>query len=331
MPRKTAAAVKEVQPDLLGARPQITKPAAKPKAIIQKGDDPKPEVAKPAVNKGNLTLVKNNPANTLALLTEAFKDPNFKAENLKVVAELHKEMVAEQARIDFINAFFLMKQEMPRINKDGKIEILEKGQDGKRVAGRDKVQQATPYATYENIREVIDPILNRYGFSMWDETEPSADGARINVITHLDHNNGHGRRSIFPLPAEVSGSKNNVQGWGSSNSYGKRYGAINLCNIRTKAPEDRDLDGNKAKVTKAGKPVTSGGEVLVEATANEAQVDVCTEDQIVKVREAIEGCGVPEKTFLDHFEIKKVSQLPAKDYDDALRACKTYADKRKGA
>lgn len=328
MPRKTATAAKDqLQPDLLGAAaPQAkTESKAKPKAVVQKGDAPKPEIAKPAVNKGHLTLVKNNPANTLALLTDAFKDPNFKPENLKVVAELHEKMVNEQARIDFINAFFLMKRELPRINKDGKIEILEKGQDGKRVAGRDKVQQATPYATYENIREVIDPILDRFGFSMWDETEPSADGARINVITHLDHNNGHGRRSIFPLPAEVSGSKNNVQGWGSSNSYGKRYGAINLCNIRTKAPEDRDLDGNKAKVTKAGKPQMVEGKVLVDTPpADDEQVEVCSEQQLLNVRDAIAACGVSDGAFCKHFNIQKVSQLPADRYQDAIVACRNH-------
>lgn len=330
MPRKTAAAVKMDQPDLLGGAPQTAKPEpkAKPKAVVQKGDDPKPEIAKPAVNKGQLALVKNNPTNTLAVLVEAMSKKD--AANLQIVAALHKEMVAEQARIDFIVAFHAMKRELPRINKDGKIEILEKGADGKRVAGRDKVQQATPYATYDGIREAVDPILDRHGFTMWDETEPSPDGTRLLVITHLDHVSGHGRRSVFPVPAEVSGSKNNVQGWGSSNSYGKRYGALNLLNLRTKAPEDRDLDGNKAKVTKAGKPVTSKGEVLVEAN-DEPQVEVCSEEQIARVREAIEVCGVPDETFLKHFQIKKLSQLSAADYADALAACRTYAEKRKGA
>jgi len=179
---------------------------------------------------------------------------------------------------------------------------------------------------------VIDPLLQKHHFALSFATEPSPDGTRLLVKGLLDHAGGHQRTTMFPLPAESTGSKNNAQAWGSSFSYGKRYAAIALLNIRTAALEDRDLDGNKPKVTKTGKPITSKGEVLVEAAANdEAQVEVCSDDQIVKVREAIEGCGVPEKTFLNHFQIAKVSQLPAASYADALAACRSYADRRKGA
>jgi hypothetical protein len=40
------------------------------------------------------------------------------------------------------------------------------------------------------------------------------------------------------LPLDTSGSKNNVQAVGSSTSYGKRYTATLLLNIRTKGEDD---------------------------------------------------------------------------------------------
>lgn len=336
MARKTAAAAVKDQPALFteGERlaretPQTAK--AKPKAVVQKTEAPKPEVAKPAVNKGNLTIVKNNPSNTLALIADALKDPNFKPENMRLVLDMHKEMVTEQARLDFVADFIAMKAELPVINQDGKIEILEKGSDGKRVSGRDRVQQATPYATFENISRVIDPILQKHNFALSFATEPSPDGTRLLVKGLLDHASGHQRTTMFPLPAESSGSKNNAQAWGSSFSYGKRYAAIALLNIRTAALEDRDLDGNKPKVTKAGKPQTVEGKVLVDPPADDEQIEVCSEEQIAAVREAIEANGVPDKTFLNHFKIEKVSQLPAADFRDALAACKVYGDKKRAA
>ncbi len=331
MSKKTAAAAVKDQPALFGedrgpeavagavAASKATKTKAKRPEIG--GDPMKPKQAV-------ATISPANPRNMLAVILQASSDPKVDVAKMQALLAMQKEMVAEQSRLDFIQAFFEMKRELPRINKDGRIEILEKGTDGKRVAGRDRVQQATPYATYENIREVVDPILHRFGFTMWDETEPSPDGTRIHVITHIDHNNGHGRRSVFPLPAEASGSKNNVQGWGSSNSYGKRYGCLNLLNLRTKAPEDRDTDGNRPKLTKGGKPqTTDDGGVVVEGGV--AAVELCSEEQIAKVREAIEGCGVSEKTFCQHFGIAKVSALPLASLADALEACRRYEEKHK--
>jgi len=47
------------------------------------------------------------------------------------------------------------------------------------------------------------------------------------------------------LPIDSSGAKNNVQGWGSSVSYGKRYTCFALLNISARGEDD---DGKSAEM-----------------------------------------------------------------------------------
>lgn len=274
------------------------------------------EVANPKVEKVSTAVAvhdpaaaaKNTAANTLAVIAQALKDPTFKPESMKMVLDMHKEMVAEQARIDYINAFHAMKAALPSIDKDGRIVVLEKGADGKRVEGRDRVQQSTPFATYDNIRAKVDPILARFGFTMWDETQPSPDGSRILVVVHLDHNSGHGRQTAFPLPAETSGSKNNVQGWGSAFSYGRRYGAVGILGLRTVAPGDVDRDGHDAPAIEEGDDGT------------------LSFDEASSLSEAIKASGLSFDKFCQKYGIKAVNMLPRTKLEEAKQAVAAFAE-----
>lgn len=267
-----------------------------------------------------LALVKNTPTNTLAVIAEALNNRNFKPENMRLVLDMHKEMVAEQGRLDYISAMRDLKRKLPVINKDGKIEYKEDASRGKKAA-------TLRFASFENIHEVISPLLDEFGFDLWFSSEPGVPGM-MNVLGHLEHRNGYVRVTVLPMPHDASGGKSGAQGWASAFSFGKRIATIGLLNIRTKAPEDRDLDGNRAKVTKSGKPQVIEGQVLVDTPVEDAVV-LCSEAQLIQVRDGIEGCGVSETAFCNHFKIAKVSQLPAASYQDALAACKSYAEKRK--
>ena len=56
-----------------------------------------------------------------------------------------------------------MQAELPVINKDGKIEIRAKDASGERSG---KLQQATPYATFDAIMYAIQPLLTTSEFSL---------------------------------------------------------------------------------------------------------------------------------------------------------------------
>lgn len=323
------------QPDLLGDRPmkdvtpkKPSKPVAQPS--IKKGDtvtgikkgqahkivavmSSRPRRKKP----GTAVAIAQAPAQAKSVLqiiadVAARKDANPVV--MRELLDMQKEIMADQSKRDFNAAFIALQKELPSIRRDGKIEIREK------VAGErtGRVQQATPYATFNAIMEVIKPLLIKHGFALSFETEPM--GERILVRGRLE-GYGHERTTAFPLPAETSGSKNNVQGWGSSMSYGKRYCTIALLNIISHASEDRDTDGERNKPTL--KDAKGGAIVDVPDRA------LVSEDQVIKLRDLIEWCGVGEPKFLAHYKIAKIAELPADLFSTAKKSCEDYHENQK--
>lgn len=253
------------------------------------------------------------PRSVLAIIAEAASNPAVNPENMRALLDMQKEIVAEERRQAFDAAFIALQADLPVINKDGKIEVRKKDASGERTGA---LQQATPYATFEAIMDAIQPLLTKHGFGLSFETRSQND--RLLVIGHLI-GHGHERSTEFPLPAETSGSKNNVQGWGSSMSYGKRYCTIALLNIRSRAPQDRDTDGHE------GRFVPARGNALAEEAP---PVERVSQKQADNLREAIEDCGVGTRKFLDHYGIRSVEDLPAALHDAAIKACADFKANR---
>lgn len=313
MSRKAATVTKEAQPDLLGA-PVQENPKTKAKQQVTKAE-PTPKAKTTAV-----AVAKSNPTNTLALIAEALKDPNFKPESMRMVLDMHKEMVAEQARLDFTHAMRELKRKLPAINKDGKIEYKDKGHGAAKLR----------FASFENIHDVLKPLLDEFGFDLWFSSEPGAAGM-MNVIGNLDHESGHARKTILPLPHDSSGGKSGSQGWASAFSFGKRIATIGLLNIQTKAIEDRDLDGNKPKMTKGGKPQVIEGEVLVEngtiTQSDDDGIPKITQKQQDELVEALEAKHVTRKKFCEVYQIKSVADLPAERFTEVMQYVKAFVPK----
>lgn len=322
MSRRTATAARVEQPDLLGsAAPPAAKPAAakvdpKPKAKTEL----KPDAVKA---KTALALVQPTPGSVLTALVAAASNPNVDPNSMRAILDMQKEIMAEMARMAFTEDFIALQRDLPVIRTDGKIEIKEK------VAGQrtGPVQQSTPYATFQNIHKVVSPLLRKHNFAISFATEPTPDGSRIIVKGILEHTKGHSRTTAFPLPAEVSGSKNNVQGWGSSFSYGKRYATIALLNIVSSAKEDQDLDGNRRR-TKAPATGDGGGEVI-EGEVLDAQEGPpkISQAQCDKLVEAIEACGATRTQFCASWRLAKVGDLLAEHFAQAMQACKDRGNK----
>jgi len=249
--------------------------------------------------------------NVLAIIADAAANPAVNPENMRALLDMQKEIMAEQSRRDFNAAFIALQADLAnvRVTRDGKIEVRKRDASGERNGA---VQQATPYATFNSIMRTIQPLLTKHGFALSFATEPA--GERLLVRGFLD-GHGHQRTTAFPLPAETSGSKNNVQGWGSSMSYGKRYCTIALLNIVSEDPKDRDTDGHEGNF----KPARGGG--FAEAPDEEEKITVAQKDRLL---EKIEWCGVSMVKFHAHYGITKTGDLPASLFDAAIKACDDY-------
>lgn len=149
-------------------------------------------------------------------------NPTAGAENLKALLDGMERITKWQAEQEFTAAFSRLK--FPAIRKTAK------GHNAK-------------YAPYEEIQRIIDPILSAEGFTL---TFSSGEATAQGIPTHglLSHVGGHSRPGVIYLPPDVtptrSGSTtmNALQQVGSSTSYGMRYVAKLMLNLRFVGDDD---------------------------------------------------------------------------------------------
>lgn len=232
-----------------------------------------------------------------SMIERAARDPNVDIAKMERLFDMQQQAAAKRARMEYDAAFSLMQPKLPEIDKRGKIII--KSKDG------DKILQSTPYALWDDTNKVIKPILAEFGFGLSFRITQTPD--RLTTTAVLSHVGGHREETSFSAPIDNTGSKNNVQGWGSSFTYGKRYSGTALLNITTRGEDD---DGKAA----------GGGVPSVPVT----------EQDIADFRKALADKNVPEGAVCEVFSVETLEDLTRKQFDDAVkRLAKTKARARK--
>lgn len=169
----------------------------------------------------------------LAQIVAAATNPAVDASKMQAMADLALRLQGHEQQQSFNKDLNAAIMEMPVISKAGRIEIRKDG----------RVIQSTPFAKFEDIDRVVRPICARHNLSY--SFEVGGDKGTITVRPIIRHANGHVERGeAMPLPIESSGSKNPVQGSGSSVTYGKRYALCAAFSIMT---EGLDMDGHNVR------------------------------------------------------------------------------------
>lgn len=164
----------------------------------------------------------------LSMIERVCTDPSADISKLEKMLDMQERILNRNAEQAFAADFAAMQCELPRIARNGKIEIKKDG----------RIIQSTAFAKLEDINDGIRPTLQKYGFGVSFSVEQGQGG--ITVTAKLLHRLGHSEKTSITLPIDNSGSKNSVQGNGSTISYGKRYSICALLNIST----GDDTDGN---------------------------------------------------------------------------------------
>lgn len=232
--------------------------------------------------------VQSESAAVLSIIERAARDPSVDIDKLERLMAMQAGMAANRAKLAFDAAMADMQPKLPVIGRKGRIEVREKTSSGKRDGD---LQQSTPYALWEDINEAIRPILAEHGFSLTFR-HGKTDAGLITVTGILAHREGHREEDTITLQHDSTGSKNAVQAVGSSNSYGKRYTAINLLNITTRGQDD---DGKAA-----GAP------------------DTISEEQIGTLTELMDSVSADKARFLKFFKVETLADLPAKRFQEAV-------------
>jgi hypothetical protein len=160
----------------------------------------------------------------MAVIERAARDPSVDIDKMERLLAMQERVVARAAKAAYANAFAAMQDELP--------EIPERGQ------GHGSIR----YALWEDINDLIKPVLSRHGFALSFRTGRTEAGT-LTVTAVLTHREGHSDETTMELPTDKSGSKNDVQAVGSSTSYGKRYTAQALLNLTSRGEDD---DGHAA-------------------------------------------------------------------------------------
>jgi hypothetical protein len=167
------------------------------------------------------------PTSLLPAIISLAKDSSVDVAKLDALLKMQADMEERQARQEAISAFTALSAEMPRVKKNGTIDMGTKG--------------SIAFAKWDDIDKVIRPLLVKHGFTL-SFNSTARDGGGLIVTGELMHNSGHVRTATIPLGLDAGPGRNNLQAMGSTLSYGKRYCAEMLLNIVREGDDD---DGNK--------------------------------------------------------------------------------------
>lgn len=218
----------------------------------------------------------------IQVIERAASNPNVDIEKMERLLAMAERMNAKQAEVAFADALAALQPNLPYISEKGAIMVND-------------VVRST-YARYEDIMQVLSPLLGSHGFSLTFDTAKPDSGLTCYSGT-LTHKAGHSRTATIYLPTDQSGSKNTVQALGSATSYAKRYLVQMLLNIVSRGQDD---DGQSATV------------------------EYITESQAADLQALIEEVGANKDGFLKWLSTKLkmtvdgLDKIPAKAYKDAV-------------
>lgn len=172
-------------------------------------------------------LAAFNAHSMMAMVERLALDERIDAGKLETVMRVANQQQDREREIQFYQDKNRAVREMPLIRKDGKIVILDKNNptnmDLARVQGH--------FERWPDVQAAITPVLDRHHLTLTHKVG-HADGQTV-VIAVLAHDNGYREESgEMRLPLDTSGGKNNVQGAGSSQTYGMRYTARAICGLK---------------------------------------------------------------------------------------------------
>lgn len=178
-----------------------------------------------------MPTVVSESSTIMQIIERVAMEPSADIDKMERLMAMHERLQANQAKQQYDDALSRMQEELPVIGERGGI----KDKNG-------RIQST--YALWEDINEMIKPVLARHGFALTFRTPRNERGIEVEGV--LSHRAGHREMTSLVLPIDISGNKNGVQAVASSVSYGKRYTAGLLLNITTTGEDD---DGNGPAVT----------------------------------------------------------------------------------
>ena len=181
---------------------------------------------------------------------------------------------------------------------------------------------------YADLSEFIDASrepLSKYNLSVI-QTMGKDDQGILSLFTTLGHSSGQWIRSIFPL---ICKDDKNIQSWGSSITYIRRYCLGAIIGI---APDEADDDGNKATNQKE-RNQKSNDLIPKPNESVEDKPKLISKEQIREFNENYDKC---DDVFRKHIDdiivslcISDLSQLDQKNWKRFMKSFEAYFEKNR--
>jgi hypothetical protein len=178
-------------------------------------------------------LREPKPDSLLNFIAMALEKPEIDVTKLQALLDMQRQVVADDARVQFNRALHAAQMKMPKVERNGAIDLGK----GKPI----------PFATYEDVDAIVRPIEGEFGLSRAFNVKKADTGYVI--VGTLRHVAGHSEETEFPLPNDAGPGRNALQAVGSTFSYGKRYITEAMYNIVRKGQDDDGKTGGTLLIT----------------------------------------------------------------------------------
>ena len=176
-----------------------------------------------------------NATSMLAMVERLALDDRVDAGKLETVMRVANQQQDREQEKQFYQDKNRAVRAMPVIRKDGKIVIANKQDPNNRAL--DRVQGH--FEKWTDVQRAVTPVLDAHNLTLTHKI--GFTESKTIVIAVLTHDNGYREESgEMGLPLDTSGGKNNVQGAGSSQTYGMRYTTRAICGLRLEGGQDDD-------------------------------------------------------------------------------------------
>ncbi len=226
----------------------------------------------------------------LNFVARAMTDPSIDADKLRMLLTMQRDIVADDARLQFNRAMSSAQGEMVPVVRDATND-----------------QTRSRYARLETIDAALRPIYTRHGFCLEFNSE-AIDGPNERIVCEVSHSAGHTKRFQLEAAPDTMGpqgkaNKTALHGLGSTVSYLRRYLTCMIFNV---ALSD-DNDGNRQRPAEPGR---------------------LTDEQVNELWALMEATHTNEGKFLAamKLELRSITQAPARDFPRLKNALLTKAE-----
>ncbi len=231
------------------------------------------------------------PGSLLNFIAQAVERPDIDVQKLEALLRMQREVIAEDARVQFIHAMTAAQAEIAPVARD-----------------TENSQTKSTYAKLETVDAAIRPIYTKHGFSLSFDEE-AGDAANMQIVCEVSHTAGHSKKYRLFAPPDTLGPKGSptktaLHGRGSTITFLRRYLTCNIFNVVLRNQDD---DGRL------------GGMKFISA------------EQAEDLRKYLKATGSDEGAFLQHFEAARIESLPEANYTPARNMLLSKLDRQSKA